>query len=113
MPTQETRKEAIRKFKEIKPALGIYAVRCPANGRAWVGMARNLDATRNRSWFSLRNGMHQNKSLQQEWNIHGEAAFQYEILERLEEDVHPLALDDLLKTKKRDWAARLNAQPLL
>jgi len=92
--------------------LGAYAVRCIATGRVWVGASRNLDATRNGCWYCLRNGLHQDKSLQDEWNTQGESDFQYEILDELENDVHPLAVADLLKEKKNFWIARLNAQPL-
>lgn len=113
MLSKESRKEAIRKFKEQKPPAGIYAVRCTATGRVWVGMSRNLDAARNGCWFCLRIGRHQEPSLQDEWNTHGESAFKYEILDRLAADVHPLELNDLLKLKKSDWSARLGAQRLL
>ncbi|MDR3739941.1 MAG: GIY-YIG nuclease family protein [Terracidiphilus sp.] len=113
MPTQESRKESIRKFKEQKTRLGAYAVRSSATADVWVGVSRNLDATKNGCWFTLRNGMHQEKSLQAEWNAHGESAFSYEILDVLAEDAHPLEIDTLLKNMKKDWLARLNAQPLL
>ena len=62
--------------------------------------------------FALRNGSHIEKSLQEEWNAQGESAFQYEILVGLDEDIHPLEVDDLLKEQKKDWIARLDAQPL-
>jgi hypothetical protein len=113
MPSKESRKESIRKFKEQKSILGAYAVRCTATGRVWVGVSRNLNATKNGSWFCLRNGSHLDKSLQEEWNAQGESAFRYEILDKLDEDVHPLAINDLLKEKKADWIAQLHAQPLL
>ncbi len=113
MPTKESRKESIRKFKEQKPSIGAYAVRCTATGSAWVGVSRNLDATKNGSWFCLRNGSHQDKSLQAAWNTHGESAFQYEILATLDKDAHPLEINDLLKEQKQSWVARLSAQPLL
>lgn len=113
MSAKESRKESIRSFKERKPHLGAYAVRCAVSGRTWVGTSRNLDATKNGCWFTLRNGMHQEKSLQAEWNAQGESAFSYEILEALAEDVHPLEVDRLLKERKMDWLARLHAQPLL
>src|SRR5579863_2328124 len=112
MPTKEARKEAIRQFKEQKPAAGIYALRCTATGHVWVGATTNLEATRNRCWFSLRNGLSLDRSLQEAWNAHGEPAFQYEILDRLEEDLHPLEVDELLKKKVIDWAARFGAQKL-
>lgn len=107
-----SRKEAIRKFKERKPAVGAYAIRCTATGRTWVGVSRNLDATRNGSWFGLRSGGFIDRELQAEWNRHGESAFEYEILERLEEDLLPLAIPDRLKEQKIRWLARMSALPL-
>lgn len=112
MPSKELRKEAARKFKERKPLLGAYAIRCTVTGRVWVGVSKNLDATKNGSWFTLRNGSHMEKSLQAEWNTHGEPAFEYEILAGLDEDIHPLEIDDLLKEQKKTWLAQLGAQPL-
>jgi hypothetical protein len=113
MPLKGSRKEAIRNFKERKPLLGAYAVRCTSTGHVWVGVSRNLDATRNGCWFTLRNGLHREKSLQEEWNAHGESAFQFEILVGLDEEIHPLEVDDLLKEQKKTWIAKLGAQPLL
>ncbi len=63
-------------------------------------------------WFSLRIGSHPVNSLQSEWNAHGEPSFQYEILEELESDLHPLTITDLLKEKKSQWVAKLAADPL-
>lgn len=113
MLSKESRRETIRQFKEQKPARGIYAVRCTANGDAWVGGTRNLNAAKNGCWFSLRNGMHREPTLQNAWNAHGEAAFEYEIVEKLDEDVHPLEIDDRLKAAKKSWIERLKARPLL
>jgi len=112
MKSKESRKESVRKFKEQKPLLGAYAVRCSATGRAWVGVSRNLSATRNGCWFMLRGGLHQSKTLQAEWNAHGESAFEYEILDGTDEQVDPLLIDRILKEKKAAWIAQLNAQPL-
>ncbi len=113
MLSKEFRKDAIRKFKEQKPGVGVYAVRSTATGQVWVGVSRNLEAARNSCWFQLRNRLHQEKSLQLEWDAQGESAFEYEILDRLDEDVHPLQINDLLKSKRSDWSARLGAQQLL
>ena len=112
MQSKESRKESVRKFKERKVLLGAYAVRCTATGRVWVGVSRNLDATKNGCWFCLRGGLHQEKSLQEEWNTQGESAFQYEVLDELNNDVNPLNVADLLREKKIEWVARLSAQPL-
>lgn len=106
------RKEAIQAYKERKIPRGAFAVRCTASGSVWVGSSPNLEAARNGLWFQLKIGSPRNPSLQKEWNQHGEAAFEFEILEKLADDVSALALPDLLKEKKRDWAVQLNAQTL-
>lgn len=113
MLSKEQKKEAISQFKERKPSLGIFAVRCVANGQVWVGASRNLEATRNGTWFSLRLKGHRDKTLQEEWNAQGESAFQYEILETLSEDVLPQAVSDLLIEKKKQWIRQLDARALL
>ena len=110
--TSEAKREAIRKFKERKPVRGIYAVECSATGAKWVGCTRNLEANRNGLWFTLRHGGHHDKSLQQEWNARGEAAFEYRILEPLDEEVAELNVPDLLKEKSGLWSERLKAHTL-
>jgi hypothetical protein len=110
MQSSAQRKEAIRKFKERKVPMGVFAVRCTATAQVWVGSALNLDSTRNRFWFCLRHGSHPDQSLQNEWNAHGEEAFQYETLDTLDDDVLPMAIKDLLKEKKCHWIARLGAR---
>ena len=47
------RKDAARKFKARKPPCGVYAVRSTTTGQVWVGSFANLEAMRNRLWFSL------------------------------------------------------------
>ncbi|MCZ2151510.1 MAG: GIY-YIG nuclease family protein [Bryobacterales bacterium] len=112
MLSKDERKEAIRKFKERKPLLGIFAVRCAPTGRLWIGSSRNLGAAKNRIWFCLSHGSHSGKSLQEEWNTHGESAFHYEALEKLPDDVHPLAISGLLQEKRKQWIAQTGAEPL-
>ena len=112
MPPIGERKEAIRKFKERKVPIGIYAIRCSAAEGAWVGASRNLGATGNGSWFSLRMGAHRDRELQHAWNAHGEAAFHFDILETLADDVVPLSIPDLLKERLTAWVAQLGARRL-
>jgi hypothetical protein len=113
MQLKESRKELARQFKERKILLGAYAVRCTTTGRVWVGVSRNLGATKNGLWFALRAGLHQEKTLQNEWNAHGEPAFRYEVLDGLDEATNPLIVPDLLKEKKKAWVLQLGALPLL
>jgi hypothetical protein len=113
MQSRESRKEAIRQFKELKPQAGVYAIRCISSGHVWVGPSRNLDATKNGLWFGLRTGMHREKTLQAEWDAHGEQSFAYEILGTLGDDVHHLNVVALLQEMRGAWVARLGALPLL
>jgi hypothetical protein len=103
------RKEAIAEYKNRKTPRGTFAVRFAEDGPAWVDAAPDLDAARNRLLFELRHG-HDNKALQAAWNAHGESAFRYEVLEKLDDDLAPMAWQDLLKDKKKEWINRLGAQ---
>ena len=101
------RKAALRAYKARKPRPGIYAVRHVPSGRAWADASPNLDTTRNGLWLRLNQGRHLDRGLQRAWNQHGEAAFEYVILEVLEEEMSPLVLKETLKAKKAEWAALL------
>jgi hypothetical protein len=103
------RKEAIRKFKERKIARGIFVVRSKATGRCWVDSSLNLDSARNSVWFELRHGNHRNRELQEEWNAQGEADFEFEVVETLDDDIAEMSVRDELKQKRRDWGERLGA----
>lgn len=110
--SNSARKEAIRTFKEQKPQRGIFAVRCTETGLTWAGSSFNFEATKNRLWFSLRNGSYPNKELQEEWRARGETTFQFEIVETLADDVPALRVKDLLKEKRGHWMTQLGAQGL-
>jgi hypothetical protein len=101
------RKAALRAYKERKPRPGIYAIRNIASGRAWTGSALNLDTTKNGLWLALKDGRHLDKGLQAEWKRLGEEAFEYVILEVIEEDMVPLVLKETLKAKQAEWASVL------
>ena len=105
------RKEAARQCKERKIPRGIFAIRRKATGEAWVDASPNLGAARNGTWFQLRGGLHMDKKLQAEWNAHGEDAFEFEVLETLDDDVPALNVRDVLQEKKRQWIAQLGARP--
>jgi hypothetical protein len=106
------RKEVSRKFKERKPPCGVFAVRCTTSGQAWVGSFSNLESMRNRLWFSLGLGTHRDAALQAEWNAHGERTFEYQILEKFDDELCAIEVNDRLKDRKRHWADRLGARML-
>jgi hypothetical protein len=104
------RKEAIAAYKNRKTPRGMYVLRFSDDGPLFVDAVPDLDAARNGLLFCLRIGAHRNKNLQAEWDAHGESAFHYEVLEKLEDDLAPMAWRDLLKEKKKEWLGKLGAQ---
>jgi hypothetical protein len=113
MGSDVKRREAIKEYKARKPLRGAFAMRCCATGQVWVGSSMNLDATRNGLWFALDHGGHRDETLQAAWIAHGEQGFRYEILEKLDDDVPPIVVRDLLKEKKAHWVAQFGARALL
>ena len=106
------RKEIIRAYKARATPRGVFAIRCVATGEVWVGSSMNLDGARNRLWFTLGSGSYKDASLQARWNAHGEKAFQYEVLEKLDDEVSALRAGDVLKERTSHWLAHLGAHPL-
>ena len=112
MDTQ-SRRAAIREFKERKVAQGIFAVRCAATGEAWVGASRDLAQQPNRIWFSLRIGGCRNAGLQAAYAVHGEAGLAFEVLEAIDaETLSPYELANRLKDRDVHWRAELGAAKL-
>jgi hypothetical protein len=106
------RKAALRSYKERKVRPGIYAVRNRQTGRAWAGSAPDVDACKNGLWHTLLAGRHLDKSLQAEWNHLGQDAFDFVVLETIEEEMTPLVLKETLKAKKAEWSKALADTPL-
>jgi len=65
----------------IPRASGIYFIVCKATGRIYVGSAVDLLMRRRTHWNALRGGKHSNKYLQSAWRRHGEANFEFRIVE--------------------------------
>jgi hypothetical protein len=105
----EERKAAVAAYRKRTIATGIYAVRCIPTGAVWVGQAPDLSTIQNRIWFSLRLGRSTHRSLQDAWRAEGEAAFTFEILERLEEEEIAYVRDRLLRDRLMHWAEKLQA----
>ncbi len=110
--SKAARRQIADEFKERKVPRGIFAVRCAASGEAWVGSSPNLDAAKNSLWFQLRAGRYRNTALQQAWARHGEEAFSLDVLEKFEDEVPALLVNDLYASKKKAWAAEFGAQVL-
>jgi hypothetical protein len=108
---KQSRRQAVRDYKERKVQAGVFAVRCGPGGETWVGQSRNIAAQQNPIWFGLRLGSHQNRAMQSAWAAHGPDAFAFEVLEAVDAaDLTPLGLDELLKRREKHWLEELGAR---
>lgn len=61
--------------------VGIYCIRNHVNGKRYVGQSINIKSRFADHKCDLRHGRHPNSHLQRSWDKHGEAAFQFSVLE--------------------------------
>lgn len=102
------RKAAIAEYKKRKALAGIFAVRCLASGKAWVGRAPDVDSIETRLRFGLRAGGHRHPAMQAAWNAHGGGSFAFEIVETVDEEL-PYLRDAILKGRLAHWREALGA----
>ena len=100
------RKAEVAAFKERKVAAGIYVVRCAASGEQWVGRAPDIDSMWRRLAFELRLGGCRIPTLQAAWRTHGAAAFSFDALERIDEEIDYIR-DRKLAARLAHWRAAL------
>jgi hypothetical protein len=111
---KQSRRQAVRDYKDRKVPIGIFAVRCAATGEAWVGLSQDLAQQQNRIWFGLRQGGHPNPALRAAWVAHGEPAFAFEVLETLEDEgLSAYARGNLLKDRGAHWRQELGAAKIV
>ena len=77
------RKELIEKYKQTIQPMGIYQIRNMINGKVFIGSSMDLKGIINRSEFQLKNGLHRNKEMQEDFSEIGEANFSFEVLDQL------------------------------
>jgi DNA-binding HxlR family transcriptional regulator len=81
MPKSDQRRQIKRTVKQKAPTMGIYQIRCQANGRIYVGASRNLDGERNSRLFQLRMGkVVFSRELQGDLEQYGAEAFEFSVL---------------------------------
>lgn len=78
------RKDAKLEYKLSHRPMGVFQIRNKTNDKVFVDSSTNVPGKINRHMFSLKAGLHKSKSLQTEWNKHGEDAFTFETLEPVE-----------------------------
>lgn len=72
---------------EVKSRAGVYAIRNLVTGRVLVAGSTNVEGVLNRHRFELRQGTHRNRLLSQEWSLHGESSFNFEVLDMVKPHV--------------------------
>ncbi|MET3133536.1 hypothetical protein AAKU55_003826 [Oxalobacteraceae bacterium GrIS 1.11] len=71
------------------PAMGVYAIRHLASGKALIERSNNLPGALNRHRFELKLGLHRNAALQADWQRDGEAGFLLEIVDTVAPNADP------------------------
>jgi GIY-YIG catalytic domain len=69
---------------------GVYAIRCMTTGQVYIGASEHVGGRVGQHFSLLRAGKHPNRLLQRAWAVHGESAFNVEVLQIVEAEV-PLA----------------------
>lgn len=65
--------------------VGIYKITCLPSGKIYVGSSSDIKTRIRRHFAELSRQCHKNKHLQAAFNLHGKAAFQWEVLEHVVE----------------------------
>ena len=77
------KKELINKYKQTIQPMGIYQIKNMKNGKIYVGSAKDLRGKINSNKFQLKNDLHFNKEMQNDFNEIGEERFSFDILDYL------------------------------
>ncbi|MAQ84238.1 MAG: hypothetical protein CMH12_13510 [Maritimibacter sp.] len=93
-------------WKDTPPDAGIYAVRVGAG--VWIGATLRLGAAERRLRFTLKTGGARPPALQAAYR--GEMEF--EVLERFDEDISPMARERLSKERRAHWVERTGGTAL-
>jgi group I intron endonuclease len=81
------KRQAKMEYKMSQRPIGIFQIRNVVNGKVFVGSSVNLDAMFNRIRFQLYAGAHMNKTLVSDWRLYGTGKFEFEVLEKIEQNL--------------------------
>ncbi len=79
-------KEFKKIYKQKKFRMGVFQIRNTVNAKVFIESSMNLDTIWNRHNFQLRNNLHTNKLLQNDWTTYGTENFVFEILGEIHEE---------------------------
>lgn len=81
------RKRLRQQYKESKPPMGCFAIRCTATGDMFIGWATNLESARNSLLFRLSiGGLLNEPALQSLYDLHGAEHCSFSVLGELSYD---------------------------
>ncbi|WP_110356324.1 GIY-YIG nuclease family protein [Arenibacter sp. ARW7G5Y1] len=80
----KTKKELREEYRQIKKPMGVFQIRNNINNRVMIDSSIDMVSKWNRHKMELKWGKHRNKSLQKDWNEHGEVNFVFEVLAEME-----------------------------
>ncbi|MEJ1997134.1 MAG: hypothetical protein P8X76_03035 [Maritimibacter sp.] len=104
--SQEARRAAKTAWRERKQDWVICAVRI--GGSVWVELTPDARALENRIGFMLRQGSEAAPGMRAAYAEEG--ALSFEIVEKLEEDLSPLARERIGEERLKYWSAQLSAR---
>jgi group I intron endonuclease len=98
-------------YKEARRPMGVYRIINHRNNKMYVGFSVDLHARINRHRAQLKLKSHRNRELQETWNLFGESAFNFEVLDVLEyKETSQINPDDELKALMQLWVAKLEKE---
>lgn len=109
MMDKKRKKELQERYKQMKPDMGIFAIRNNENGKCYLATSQNLKGAINSTLFQLNFGNFVPKDLQHDWATFGESCFSVEILEKLKYDKDETKTDysEELDILRMLWEERL------
>lgn len=106
------RRAAIAAYKERKVAAGIFALRCAASGRCWIGRAPDLSTIENRLRFALVHDANLRASLRADVREFGVESIAFEVMESVDTEDLPYDRERFLRDRLDHWRARLGAEAM-
>lgn len=76
---------------------GIYKITCETNGKVYIGRSVQVPVRRKRHEYDLRDGIHTNLELQEDYNKFGKEAFSFELVKEVPRSISSIELDNLEK----------------
>ncbi|HSQ35517.1 MAG TPA: GIY-YIG nuclease family protein [Candidatus Binatia bacterium] len=71
-------------YKHTPRPMGIFRITNLDSGKVYIGRSADLNGKLNSEKFQLRNKLHMNRELQNDFNALGEEKFAFEVLDRLQ-----------------------------